>query len=306
MIPFRWIGFACLRRDKSYNCKPILTLFFISLCFLHLLFNHVLAHAENNNITNTLIPKIHTKLKQYPGLLCGVYIKPSWQKDPISINGNYVFPAASLIKIPVAVALLIKIDKKEISWDKILTLKSYHYAQGTGYLRTRKVGTKIRLRKVFRLMLTISDNIATNMIIDLLGGVSAVDQQISKLGLKNTRLVNSLGDFKGTNKTSPHDLVMLLEKSLEGNLLSSDSKRILKNTLFDVKNKSLIKKGLGKCTKFAHKTGTIGICVGDAGIIYFPFGKRIGISIIVKRPFNSLNGQRVIREVSKLVYENLR
>ena len=248
---------------------------------------------------------IKSKLKQYPNLICGVYIKPSWQKDPISINGNYAFPAASLIKIPVAVALLMKIDKGEISWDKVLALKHYHYAQGTGYLRIKKAGTKIKLREVFRLMLTISDNTATNMIIDLLGGVSVVNQQISKLGLKDTKVVNWLGDFKGTNKTSPCDLVILLEKSLEGNLLSSSSKRILKSTLFDVKNKSLIKKGLGKYTRFAHKTGTIGICVGDAGIIYFPFGKRIGISIIVKRPFNNLNGQKIIREISRIVYESL-
>ncbi len=154
-------------------------------------------------------------------------------------------------------------------------------------------------------MLTISDNTATNMIIDLLGGVSETNKQISKLGLKKTKLVNWLGDFKGTNKTSPSDLATLLEKSLEENFLSSNSRRILKSTLLDVKNKSLIKKGLGKYTKFAHKTGTIGICVGDAGIVYFPFGKRIGISIIVKRPFNSLNGQKIIREISKLVYENL-
>ena len=291
--------------DKSYNCKSVFVLFLISLCFLHLLFNHVPAYAENKSVTNTLISKIHTKLKQYPNLICGVCVKPSWVKDSININGDYAFPAASLIKIPVAVALLQKIDKGQISWDKVLTLKHYHYAQGAGYLRTRKVGTKIRLREAFRLMLTISDNTATNMIIDLLGGVSGANQQILKLGLKNTRLVNWLGDFKGTNKTSPCDLAILLEKSLEGNLLSKNSKRILKSTLLDVKNTSLIKKGLGKYTRFAHKTGTIGICVGDAGIIYFPFGKRIAISILVKRPFNNLNGQKIIREISRIVYENL-
>ena len=263
------------------------------------------AYAENKSITNILIPKIDTKLKQYPNILCGVYIKPSWLQDSISINGGYVFPAASLIKVPVAIVLLKKIDSKEVSWDKVLTLKRYHYAQGSGYLRTRKVGTKVRLKEAFKLMLTISDNTATNIIIDLLGGVDAVDDEIFKLGLNNTRLVNWLGDFKGTNKTSPRDLVILLEKSLEGNILSKNSKRVLKDTLLDVKNKSLIKKGLGKHTRFAHKTGTIGICVGDAGIIYLPFGKRIAISIIVRRPFNNFNGQMIIREISRIVYENL-
>ena len=260
----------------------------------------------NHSSTNNVSFQIKSTIRKYPNLLCGVYIKPSWAENSININGDYVFPAASLIKIPIAIALLIKIDKKEISWDKILVLKHYHHAQGTGYLRIKKIGTKIKLREAFRLMLTISDNTATNMIIDLLGGVSATNKQIAALGLQSTKLVNLLGDFKGTNKTSPHDLAILLEKSLEGNFLSENSKKILKSTLLDVENKSLIKNGLGKYTKFAHKTGTIGICVGDAGIIYLPFGKRITISIVVKRPFNSLNGQRIIREISRIVYENLR
>lgn len=248
---------------------------------------------------------INKIIKCYPSLVCGVYIKPNWTNKEININGNSIFPAASLIKIPVAVVLLKEIDKGKIPWDKKLILKKYHYAAGSGILRTKKAGTKIKLKEVFRLMLEVSDNTATNMIIDLLGGVSGCNQKISELGLANTKLVSYLGDFKGANKTSPCDLVMILNKSLEGNLLSGSSKRVLRSALFDVENKSLVKKGLGKFTRFAHKTGTIGICVGDAGIIYLPFGKKIGISIMVKRPFNSLYGQKIIREISKIVYENL-
>lgn len=240
--------------------------------------------------------------------MCGVCIKPSWlpgDKSLININGDSVFPAASLIKIPIAVILLKKIDNGQISWGQILTLKQNHYAQGAGYLRTKKAGTKIKLKEVFKLMLTISDNTACNMIIDFLGGVNAVNKQIEELGLKNTKVRSYLGDFKGTNKTSPHDLVTILEKSLEGDLLNYNSKRLLKSALLKVNNSSLANKGLGMDVKFAHKTGTIGICVGDAGIVYLPLWKRINMAIIVKRPFNSLKGKEIIREISKLVYEYL-
>ncbi len=263
------------------------------------------AKTNPNNSINNLIPKINAKIRQYPHLICGVYIKPSWTNSSIAINSDHSFPAASLIKIPVAVTLLKKIDKGQLSWNTILTLKPKHYAQGAGILRTKRAGSKFKLREVFKLMLTISDNTATNMIIDLLGGINAVNKEIYSLGLKNTKVINWLGDFKGTNKTSPKDLVIILDKSLEGNILSNDSKKILKSALLKVQNKTLIKKGLGKYTRFAHKTGTIGVCVGDAGIIYCPFGKRIGISIIVMRPFNSLHGQRVIREITQIVREYL-
>lgn len=268
------------------------------------MFNNVCA-IDSRDTLQSVSTQIKLKIKQYPSLLCGVYIKPSWISSEVNINGNAVFPAASLIKIPIAIVLLQEIDKGRINWDQLLTLKRYHLAGGAGYLRTKKLGTKVKLKEVFKLMLTISDNTAANMIIDLLGGISAANQKISKLGLKNTRLVDWLGDFKGMNKTSPRDMTVALEMGLEGILLKNDSRRYLKNILFKVNNKSLIKKGLGKFTRFAHKTGTIGICVGDAGIIYLPFGERIAISIIVRRPFNSLQGKEVIREISRLVYQHL-
>lgn len=276
--------------------------------FISILFNHVYAKVESKNVVYKLDSHLRTKIKQFPSLICGVYIKPSWiQSSPnsININGYGSFPAASLIKIPIAACLLKKIDKGEISWNKKLILRRYHWSSGAGILRTKKTGTKVTVRQAFKLMLAISDNTATNLLIDLLGGINAANYQISKLGLKNTQLVNFLGDFKGTNKTSPYDLVILLDSLLEGNILSNDSKKILRTTLLKVNNKSLIKKGLGRYTKFAHKTGTIGICVGDAGIIYLPWGKRIGIAIMVRRPFNNLQGQRIIREISNLVYEHL-
>ena len=263
------------------------------------------ALVQSKKDINILIPKIKAKIKEYPNLLCGVYIKPSFLSGEININGDTVFPAASLIKIPVAVVLLQEIDKGGLSWEKDLILKKIHKAPGAGFLKTKSIGTKIKLKEAFKLMLTESDNTAFNMVIEALGGVIKCNEKVLKLGLKNTKLTSYLINFREDNTTTPHDLVNALEKSLEGNLLSPASKRIFKNTLMDVKNKSLINKGIGKYTKFAHKTGTIGIVVGDAGIIYLPFGKRISISVIVRRPFNSLSGQKAIREISELVYNGL-
>lgn len=238
-------------------------------------------------------------------LVCGVYIKPSWIKNDISINADRSYPAASLIKIPLAVVLLQEIDKGKISWNDYVVFKPYHTSPGSGIIKLKKTGTKLKLKEVFKLMLTISDNTATNMVIDFLGGVKECNQKISRLGLKKTKLVSMLGDFKGSNKTSPRDMVLIFENALEGDLLSASSKKALKKTLLKVQNTSLIKRGLGHYTKFPHKTGTIGICLGDGGIIYLPFWERVGISIIVERPFNDLRAKKLINEISKLVYKEL-
>lgn len=224
----------------------------------------------------------------------------------VNINGDTVFPAASLIKIPIAVVLLQEIDKKTILWDQMLTLERRHIISGAGSLKNNQIGSKYTLKEVFKKMLIVSDNTAASMIIELLGGISTCNKKIVALGLKNTRLVDSIGNFsKSKNTTTPHDMVFILEKSLEGDILSQESKTFFKRTLTKVKNKSLIQKGIGRYTKFAHKTGTIGICVGDAGIIYLPFWKRISISIIVKRPWNNLSGKTIISEISKIVYDEL-
>ena len=280
-------------------------IFIILLIISSFLLNHTYVLAQNKNPINNLTSQIRAKLKQYPSLFCGVYIKPSWTKDIININGDYIFPAASLIKIPIAVALLLKIDKKEATWDKVLILKPRHRAKGAGLLKKEKSGTKITVKEAFKLMLTISDNTATNMIIDYLGGISATNNQISKLDLKNTTLSNWIGNVYGINKTSPHDLATILDKALEGNLLSAKSRKTFKKTLLHVKNTSLVKKGIGRYTKFAHKTGTIGIAIGDAGIIYRPWRKKITTAIIVKRPFNSLQGKKIILEMSEIIHDEL-
>ena len=277
------------------------------IIFLILISNHAFSTQKSSTVINNLTNNLKSITRKHPALSCGIYIKPSWLKEGINLNGTVEFPAASLIKIPIAVILLQEIDKGNIKPDSYLTLKKQHLAGGSGVIRNMKIGSKVKLLDVFRLMLKISDNTATNMIIDFLGGVDSCNSKISRLGLRHTKLLEPIGLFsKEKNRTSPLDLVTLLENSLEKNhLLSSSSRKLLKKTLLRVKNKSLINKGLGPYTKFAHKTGSIGICIGDSGIIYLPFGKRIGISIIVKRPFNDLRGNKIIREISKLVYQEL-
>lgn len=258
------------------------------------------------NKANILFHKIQEKIRKYPKLLCGVYIKTNYSKDIVDIKGENQFPAASLIKLPIAVIILQEIESGKIRFDEKLTINRKNFSEGSGVIRFKKIGSKIKLKEVFEKMLIISDNTAFNMLVDRLGGISACNKKISGLGLKNTYIVDYLGDFKGKNKVSPKDLTALYEGALNGNLLKKEkSKSYLKNILLDVKNKSLISTGLKKRTKLAHKTGTIGICVGDAGVIYKTSKKQIYLSIIVRRPFNDLAGKRLIGEIANITFNEL-
>jgi beta-lactamase class A len=154
-------------------------------------------------------------------------------------------------------------------------------------------------------MITISDNTATNMIIDRLGGIAKVNQHFRSWGLKDTVLRNWLGDFSGTNTTSSKDMVRLLALVIDNKLVSSSNREQALDILRRTVTRTLLPAGIGSGADIAHKTGDIGFLIGDAGLIKMPNGKRYLAGIYVKRPYNDVRGRDFIRQVSSLVYKYL-
>jgi beta-lactamase class A len=141
------------------------------------------------------------------------------------------------------------------------------------------------------------------MIIDLLGGKEKLNTEFVSWGLTETRINNMLGDFEGTNKTSPYDLVYLLSRIQKGDLLASDSQKWLIDVMHHTRIRTLLNPGLGPGATIAHKTGDIGTMVGDVGIVYAPNGKCYIVSIQVERPFNDRRGNALIRVLSRGIYK---
>ncbi len=137
------------------------------------------------------------------------------------MNGAQAFPAASMIKLPVFVALLAAVDAGLVKPDQMLEIKPEHVTGGSGWLQWRTVGSKLSVRDTADLMITISDNTATNMLIDLLGGKEACNRTFASWGCTNTKINNWLGDFEGTNTTSPYDLVYLLARVDRGEIIGA-------------------------------------------------------------------------------------
>ncbi len=131
----------------------------------------------------------------------------------VDYNGGREFPAASMIKVPVLVALLTAIDRGDVDAKANLVMRQELVGGGSGHLQWRPVGTKLPLSQVTELMIIISDNTATNMIIDLLGGKAMLNKKFASWGLKQTSISNWLPDLGGTNKTSPLDLVCRMARS---------------------------------------------------------------------------------------------
>jgi beta-lactamase class A len=220
----------------------------------------------------------------------------------LDYNGNNSFSAASMIKVPVLVALFNAIDNGDIDPNMILTIKQNQVAGGSGHLQWRPVGTKLPLLDVAELMIIISDNTATNMCIDLLGGKKAVNKKFAKWGLKNTVINAPLADLEGTNKTSPYDLVYLLARVERGELMGDVWRNRMRHIMGRTKTRTLINQGVPPGAKVAHKTGDIGSMVGDTGVITTPDGHKLIMAMQVQRPHNDRRANELIRKVTGIVY----
>ncbi|WP_299041597.1 serine hydrolase [uncultured Thermosynechococcus sp.] len=251
----------------------------------------------------TLQRQIQQLVTRQPNLTAGLYFFNLDSGASLNVSGDQVFPAASTIKFPILVAFFKAVDEGRVTLHERLTMRPDLIAPEAGTLQYQKPNSQYPVLEVAELMVTISDNTATNMIIDRLGGAAVLNQQFREWGLENTVIHNPLPDMQGTNTTSPRDLATLMLKIAQGEIVSPRSRDRLLDMMRRTVTKTLLPAGLGKGATIAHKTGDIGIVVGDAGMVDMPNGQRYVAAMMVKRPYNDPRGSELIRQVSRMVYQ---
>lgn len=246
--------------------------------------------------------QVRALMRQYNFLKAGMFFVDLETGSYLDIGGDFVFPAASTIKLPILMALFQDVDAGKVRLNEILVMRSSLVAGGSGDMQDMPVGSKFSVLRTATKMITISDNTATNMIIHRLGGIARLNQRFRSWGLQDTIMRNWLADLRGTNTTSPKDLVKLLALLMNDKLLSTQSKQQTLAILRRTTTRTLLPAGLGPGATIANKTGDIGFLIGDAGVITMPSGKRYLGGIFVKRPYDDVRGRIFIQKVSRLVY----
>ena len=249
--------------------------------------------------------QVKALMSRYSFLQTGMFFLDLDNGNYLDISGDRVFPAASTIKLPLLIAFFEDLDAGKVNLNETLVMRRSLMTSGSGTMQYQKPGTKFSARETVTKMITISDNTATNMIIARLGGREKLNQRFRSWGLKDTVIRNMLGDFKGTNTSSPKDMVRLLTMVANRKILSPSSREQALEILRNTKTKTLLPAGLGSGAEIAHKTGDIGFLIGDAGMIEMPNGKRYLAGIYVRRPYKDVRGRNFIRQVSQTVYKYL-
>ena len=242
-------------------------------------------------------------MEEYPTVQSALYVWDYQTQDYVDINASQIYPVASIIKLPVLIDLYKSIENGSISLDDTIALTEYYRSEGSGSLQFKAANTTYTIDDLARVMITESDNSATNMLMSKIGAMNGVNQSIRDWGLKNTEIHTWLPDLKGTNHSTAKEISqMLYNIDLNEQFLTDASRNKIFDYMSHVHNNRLIQAGLGEGSIFYHKTGDIGKMLGDAGIVVTPSGKRYIVVILAHRPHNAFEGKEFIVKASEIIY----
>ena len=242
---------------------------------------------------------------EYPSIHPSLYVWDYETGDYAELNADEIFPTASIIKLPVLLELFRSIEKGQLSLDEKMPLTEYYRTEGSGSLQFKAENSQYTIDNLARVMITESDNSATNMLMARLGSMTDINSALRQWGLKHTYVQTWLPDLTGTNHSTARDMAQILYNIDNPKFLTNESREKIFDYMGHVRNNRLIPAGLPQGTEFLHKTGDIGTMLGDAGIVYTPNGKRYIVVIFAKRPHNSPLGKEFIVRASEIIYNNM-
>jgi beta-lactamase class A len=159
----------------------------------------------------------------------GIFVKNIRTGKIVAINADTVFPTASIVKVPILVGIMDKIQKGELAYDSALVYKDSLLYEGEDILGSFKNNEKILLKKLMMLMLTTSDNTASLWLQSLAGKGTRINEILDSLEFKNTR-VNSRTPGRENNRTqygwgqtTPREMAAMFEKIYHNEIFSSEA-----------------------------------------------------------------------------------
>lgn len=193
----------------------------LSVCaFLLLAF-----YSDAQKSDKKLQAKIEELVKGFNGDI-GVYVKNIKKNTIVAVNADSVFPTASIVKVPILIGIMDKINKGELQYHQELVYYDSLLYAGVDILGSFKNAEKIELSKVMMLMLTMSDNTASLWLQQLAGTGIRINELLDSLGFVTTR-VNSRTPGREINRerygwgqTSPKEMATLLEKIYRRQVIS--------------------------------------------------------------------------------------
>jgi len=251
-----------------------------------------------------MLDQINQLMETVPGTF-GLYYKNLITGESLAINGDRPFLAASVIKLPVLLAVMQEIHDGRLHPLDTFRLERDEKVPSCGALYYMNDPQEVTLRDLYTLMIILSDNTAANRIMRLVG-MDRINEVILAAGLHHTRLNRLLFDAEAQrqgkeNTFSPADAGLLLDRIFRGTFVSPTMSQEAKDILLLQQLKNKLRALVPRTVPIAHKTGEDSNITHDVGIIYAdqPF-----ILCLASNDTDVIMAEEAIRRIALVCYEH--
>ena len=289
----------------------------------------------------TLQEKLASQLERTIGTY-GVAVKHLGTGESVSINGDIPFQTASACKVSILATLFNEASKGHLNLSKRIRLTRGDLVPGSGVFQLLDPGVEISLKDLATLMIVVSDNLATDKVLEFVGK-QKVNALTSDLGLKHTHLEHTIWELLSVyvrltpkekneetykeldewldetydisdnpifdmsvrnNISTPNEMNILLEAIAKGAIATPEACEQMLGILKNQKFDHRLPYLLPDGARSANKTGSIGGAVNDVGIIYLPNDRgAFAISVLTKGIESKIEAERKIAELARTAYE---
>src|SRR5918911_918802 len=255
-----------------------------------------------------ILEEARQEIEDYKGI-AGLYV---WDLDEdfgYGIRPDEQFFTASIIKVPIMVAVYRKVDAGKLEFSQEIKIKEEDWAAGAGWLQWEKPGTKQTVGDLLLLMMTQSDNVAANALVRTVGGADHVNEVARSMGAEDTVLYQKVSSERGVvpaldNRSTPRDMATMMRQIAEGKAASEKSCGYMIDLMHEDKLDWWLDAGLPSGVDAANKAGWLYRVYDEVGIVEND-DRRYVIAILSKHGEAEVQqGQDLIKNLSNAVWES--
>jgi beta-lactamase class A len=263
------------------------------------------ANEKQKVLWQKLEATVH-EIDQHLDGVMGVAIEDLNTGEQFFLHENEVFAQASSIKIAVLGNLYLQVQQGKLKLTDLYTVQAYDLVPDSDIMGGLTPGvTRITLRDLATMMVAVSDNSATNVLIDRVG-VDNVNAMLDALGLKHTRLRRKMMDLDAAkqgreNISTPREMMLLLDAIYHDKVLNKETASDFFKML-STNKESWIPRDLPADVKSANKPGSLEGVRNDSGIVFVE-GRPYVICVMTAFLHNERDGEHAISKVSLAAWQ---
>jgi beta-lactamase class A len=268
--------------------------------------------------TDSALAKIEARIALDSGAQVGLAYMDLSSSDTIFLNANTSFHAASTMKVPVMIELFRRASTGSFAMNQPLLVVNQFSSivDGSPFALDpgsdsdsslyRRIGERVPVDTLLRLMITRSSNLATNTLIELVGA-GAVTRTMRSLGASRIQVLRGVEDGKAfdkglNNTTTARDLAIILRAIEEGRAAPPPATREMRDILLAQEFNEKIPAGLPPGVRVAHKTGEITAHSHDAAIVYPPRRHPYILVVLTRGIQDGARASKLIADISSIIY----